>query len=65
MKNKGFILPEVILCIFICYVIIFYIFSIYKLDDSQKDIIQQRIATIEDNFELCLNTIIVEEEIEE
>lgn len=65
MKNKGFILPEVILCIFICYVIIFYIFSIYKLDDSQKEIIQQRIAIIEDSFELCLNAIIVEEKIEE
>ena len=65
MKNKGFILPEVILCIFICYVIVFYIFSIYKLDDSQKEIIQQRIATIEDSFELCLSAIIVEEEIEE
>lgn len=65
MKNKGFILPEVLLCILISFVIVVGIYSAYKLSDNQKDIIEQRITYIEENYSLCLNSIILEEEIEE
>ncbi len=65
MRNKGFILPEALLCIFITFLIITLLLSVYKTEINEKRLIENEILLIEESFQRCLKSIIVENIIED
>ena len=55
--KRGFILPETLIVILLSFTLLLITLSIAKMRVNEEEIINNVFKEIEENYELCLNSI--------